>query len=136
MDAHDSCFTIHAQHGIVSIATTMVIFAVTLVIAVSVQFVGVGELLMGYGEQQSEQAFQLADSCVDEALLRLKRNSAYTGGSLSGGSASCTITVSGSGSSRTVSVTATAGDSVRALTVGVALSGSSVSITSWSENTL
>jgi len=123
------------QRGIVSIATTMIIFAVALLIAVSVQYVGVGELLMGYGEQQSEQAFQLGDSCVDEAMLRLKRNNAYTGGSLSVGSTSCTISVSGSGSTRTITVSATAGDSVRKLDVGVSITGSAVSVTSWSELT-
>ena len=123
------------QQGIVSIATTMVVFAVMLIIAVSVQFMGVGELLMGYGEQESERTFQFADSCVDEALLRLSRNSGYTGGSLSEGITSCTIAVSGAGSTRTIAVTATTGDSVRALTVGVSISGSTVTITSWSEVT-
>jgi hypothetical protein len=124
------------QRGAVTLATTLVVFAAALALATSVQFIGIGEVLMAYGTVRSEQAFQFADSCVDEALLRLKRDSGYTGGSLSEGDASCTIAVSGSGSTRTITSTATVGQQTRVIIVGVSISGTIVTVTSWAEDTI
>lgn len=121
--------------GVVTLATTVVIFFTALALAVSIQFLGVGELLIGFQEGQSERAFELADSCSHEAMLRLKRSSSYTGSTLSVGDDSCTITVSGSGGTRTIDVSATVGSAVRKLTIDVSLAGNVVTIDDWDEVT-
>ncbi len=124
-----------AQGGFVMLGTTIVILAAALVIAVSVEYLGVGELLLSFGGQQSEQAFEVADSCVREALLQIKRDNNYTGSALNVGPGSCIITVTVNGSTRTISSAGTVGQSVRKITVGVSISGTTLAITSWSENT-
>ena len=123
------------QRGVVTLATTVVIFFVALVLVLSVQFLGVGELLIGFEEGKSEQAFEFADSCVDEAVLRVKRNNSYTGGTLSLEDASCTIVVSGGGSTRTIDVSATVGTITRKIQTVVTITGSPFSHVSWEENT-
>ncbi len=127
------------QQGVVTLATTVIVFFVCLTLALSVQFLGVGELIIGFQEGQSEQAFQLADTCTNEALLRLKRLSSYTGGTLSIGTQSCTISISGSGATRTIVTTGTVGTIQRKIQIQVSLTVSGsvniVTITDWDELT-
>jgi hypothetical protein len=125
--------SLREQHGAVTLAATLVVFFALLALAVSLQFVGIGDLQGAFQDTQSERAFQAADSCLSEALLRLERDSAYAGGSLSVGTASCTISVSGAGASRTVAVTATAARAVRKLDVDIALTAGEATIADWNE---
>lgn len=130
---------IKAKDGVVTLAVTVIIFFVALTLALSVQFLGVGELIMGFQEGQSEHAFQLADSCTHEALLGLRRSSSYTGATLSVGTNSCTIAVSGSGAMRTIVTTGIVGNARRKIQTRVTLTPSGVvnivTITDWDELT-
>lgn len=122
------------KQGAVTLAATVIVFFAMLSIALSLQFIGLGDLRSAFADTQSERAFEAADSCVFEAMLRLERDSAYVGGSLSVGSASCTIAVSGTGGSRTIAVTATAATAVRKLNVQVSLVGGAATIADWNED--
>ncbi len=122
------------KKGSIMLGTTIVMLAIALIVAASVQLLGVGEGLLSFEEVQSEQAFSIADSCVREAALRIERSSTWSGGNISFNQGSCAITVSASGSSRTVSVVATVGPAVRKITATMNLSGSLISITSWNED--
>ncbi len=126
--------TFRNESGIVSIAAVLVSLTVATMLATSVYLVGLSDLQAGFGSVQSERAFALADGCTDEALLRLSRNASYTGGTLSVGSDSCTIVVSGSGGTRVISISATVGGNTRKLLINVSISGSTVTITKWSED--
>lgn len=125
----------NTQQGFVTIGIAVVVFFAAVAIAAGAQFIGIGDLLSGSQGAQSERAFHAADSCVDEALVRLKRNSGYAGGTLSVGVDSCTIVVAGAGATRTITVTGTAQRSTRRLLVNVSISGSTVTITDWAEVT-
>lgn len=121
------------QKGSVTLGAVIVVFFAALAIAVSIQFAGIGEILSGARIVESERAFALADSCFEEALLRLSRDDAYAGGTLSAGSDSCTIAVTGSGGTRSITVSASAGLATRQVTAGISLSGGNITIDSWQE---
>jgi hypothetical protein len=77
-------------------------------------------------------------ACLDEAIIRLKRDSGYAGlHTVPIGDGTCTLTVSGAGSSRTVSVTATSGfytkNVTAALTQSAAGGGTRWTVSSWQE---
>ncbi|MDD4989420.1 MAG: hypothetical protein PHV42_03270 [Candidatus Pacebacteria bacterium] len=120
--------------GSILLGTTILMLAIGLLLAMSVQFLGIGEGILAFGEQQSEQAFSLADTCIKESALRIERNTAWTGGSMTLGDGACTIIVTSFGSSRTVSAAATVGVAVRKITATMTVSGTIVSITSWAED--
>ncbi len=122
------------QKGSIMLGTTIIMLAIGFIIAVSVQFLGVGEGILAFSEQQSEQAFGLADSCVKESALRIMRNNAWSGGSVTVGVGTCIINVTASGNNRTVSSVATVGQAVRKITATITISGGAVSITSWTED--
>lgn len=128
------------QNGFATLATMVVIFFVALTLAMSVQFLGLGELQHGFTSNLGEQAFAIGDGCADEALQRLRYSSAYAGGTVTHGDDACTIAVSGSGGTRQVDVVATVnGIIVRSVRAQVALTVASprntVSVTSWEELT-
>lgn len=110
----------------------IVVSVVLMVISLSMGILSISENQIGLYQSRAAVTFINAEGCVDEALLSLSRNNAYTGGSVFGmESTNCVAVVSGVGASRTVDVTATNGQYVRRISVGVNLSP--FSITSWSE---
>lgn len=128
------------QNGFATLATMVVVFFVALLLAMGIQFLGLGELQHGYTSNLGEQAFAIGDGCVDEALQRLRFSSSYAGGTVTHGDDACTIAVSGSGGTRQVDVAATVnGHIVREIRAQVALTAASprnvVSVTSWEELT-
>ncbi len=128
------------QSGFVTLATAIIIFFTGLTLAIGIQFAGLGELQAGFQGNLSAQGFSIADGCLEEALLRLRRDSTYTGGTLSIGDDYCTITVTGSGGTRTISSTATINNLInREIEVEVSLTATStgniVTITNWEEKT-
>lgn len=98
------CFDM--QKGFIALVSLLIISAVALSIAVSIVIIGVGEADVAFSTRQGNEATQIAQSCVEEALFRLRGNNGYVGGSLSVGNGSCTITVSGT-TTKTITATAT-----------------------------
>lgn len=122
-----------SQQGAVTLAVVIAIFFSALALVATLAFSGIGELISGYQTSTSERALTVSDSCLHEALLRLKRDEMYAGDTLSLGSDSCTITVSGFGDSRTVAVTTTSRNTTRQIEVAVTLSVDQIILDSWQE---
>jgi hypothetical protein len=122
--------------GYIALVSILVITAVALAISVSISLLGVGEAKSSLDYRRGQEALKIAESCIEEALFRLRNDDTYTGGSLSIGNGSCTISVSGSGSDRTIDVVAQVlglAQYTKKLQVTLVLAGNSVNITSWSE---
>ncbi len=119
------------QRGAIILGTTIIVLAAALLIAISVQYLGIGELLLSFASQQSDQSSTISDSCVNESLLQLKRNNAWNGGTLNLGGGTCTVVVTGSDSAKTISISSTVGQSVRKTIVTATVSGTNVTVTSW-----
>ncbi len=100
------------QKGFVTITTAVIIFFTTLILALSIQFAGIGVLQTGYLNNLSAQAYSLADGCLEEAMLRLTTDDTYTGGTVTVGDDYCTITVTGAGATRNITSMSTVNDIV------------------------
>lgn len=127
------------SNGYIGVVTVMIIALVTLAAASSVALLGVNELLFGYGLNRSHQALQTAEGCAEEAYFRLKRNPAFSGGTVPYAGVNCTVTVSGAGATRTITASAAVNDFTRTITVDVNLASNSavttegVVLTEWQE---
>ena len=95
------------QSGAIALISLLIIAAVTLAIGLSLNLLGLDEMRMGFRESKSSQAFHVAESCLEEALMRLKRDANYTGGNLSIGNGSCNIVITVNGTQRTITATGT-----------------------------
>lgn len=122
------------ERGAAALLTIVLIGAATLLMAVSVARLSVGELEMGYLEGKGSSALASADGCAEEALQRLRKNNSYTGGTFSVGGASCIIVVTGSGASRTISSTATVDTFTKKIQMQVAINNAVLTIVSWNES--
>lgn len=91
------------QNGLTALVTLVIISFVALLIALSVNLISLSEMQMGFEKSRSQKAFWAAEACLDEALIRLKRNPSYSGGSLAIDQVtSCTISISPSGNKRII----------------------------------
>ena len=117
--------------GFVLMIVVIVIAAVFVSLAAGASIRTLTQLDVGVTVADGGAMTAAGDGCVEEALLQLRRDTAYTGGSVIVGDASCAILVAGSGASRTITATGTVGELTRTVTVGVAMSP--FALTSWSE---
>lgn len=67
------------QEGLVALVTVLIISAVVLIIGLSLGLGSIAEMKMGLQKNQSSEAYYLANLCAEEALMKLKENSAYPG---------------------------------------------------------
>lgn len=124
------------QQGFIAFTSLLVISAVTLAIAVSISLLGISEANTSLGFKKGQETLKIAESCAEEALLRLRDNASYSGGSLNVGNGSCTISISGTGSDRTIDISATLTgppDYVKKIQVTAKRVGNSINIVSWQE---
>ena len=125
-------------HGIAALLTIVIVGASVLIMAFGASFLGLGELDLGYSSQKGEEAFFVADGCMDEVLRNIRLNIGYGVGtgsiSLSVENGSCIIDVTDlGGNTRMVVVTGTSGSYNKKIRSVYALSGNVITSTSWEE---
>ncbi len=121
------------QKGLMALVLVLVVSSVAIILAISASFLGLGELEMGFNERRSTEALAFGDACLDEALLRLKRDNAYSGGSLSIDGNSCTITITPSGDLRTIGIESNVGEFTKNLEAEADVSASYIILNYYKE---
>lgn len=86
----------------------------------------------GLSGENAQSALSNAEAGVENALIRLERDSGYTGETLTLSSGSAVISVSGSTTKTIISV-GSAGNAKRTITATASLSGTVITLTSWNE---
>lgn len=103
---------------------TVIMLVVATLVVSTTALIGLDDLEIGYSAQVGEDALLSAESCLEEAYVRLTRDSSYTGGTLDVGDAACTITVTGTPCGTcTVTAEATLAEFTRTLEAIVTVSG-------------
>lgn len=123
----------YRRSGAVALISVLVISAVIVVIGVGINLRSIGSLQSAFKSRRSTEAFYVADTCIEEALIRLRRNAAYSGGSLAVGDGTCTITIAVNGNERTVTATATVDTFTRVLEAVVDVVNKIVTMKKWRE---
>jgi hypothetical protein len=130
------------QRGFIALLSVIIIGAILLVIGLATASIGQSQLQVAAGTHEEHRTRDYAAACLEEAILRIKRNEAYTGPTtvpMPGIAAACTVTsVSGAGTSRTVNVTSTVGFFTKAVVVALTKQtgpGGAIAwtVTSWTE---
>ncbi|HMB26384.1 MAG TPA: hypothetical protein VKP03_03125 [Patescibacteria group bacterium] len=121
------------KKGVAALLTIVIIAAAVLVMAYTASILGLGELEMGYTMQKAGGAFSLADACMEEALIKLRFDSSYSGENLNIDDGSCIIGVTGSGSDRTVISESSIDNYYKKIQAQITISGDDIIIDSWQE---
>src|SRR6056297_2436295 len=72
-----SCFYA-SRRGATALVVVLIIGAASLIMAYGATLLGLGELNMSYTARQGGGAMAGAESCLEEALIRLKRSPTYS----------------------------------------------------------
>lgn len=78
-----------------ALTSMIVLGSVITLIIVSIVLLGISSRFNAFHLNQSELAFIKTEGCLEETLIQLNRDNAYTGGSYSIDDLNCSVTVSG-----------------------------------------
>jgi hypothetical protein len=79
--------------GFTALLSIIIIVSVALMISLSVNMSGMNQLQDTMTQTFSSEAFSFADSCIEEGMVRLKRDAHYPGGSLTINNIACEIQI-------------------------------------------
>lgn len=121
------------QQGYIALLTTLIVLAVALVTVGSVSLLSIGEAESGLALSKGESSLQFVEGCMEDAILKVKTNANYSGGTITHPEGKCVITVTKNGS--TYTLTSTTDNTVQyKRVVQVTLTRTnSISINSWKE---
>src|SRR6056297_10402 len=122
-----------SRRGATALVVVLIIGAASLIMAYGATLLGLGELNMSYTARQGGGAMAGAESCLEEALIRLKRSPTYSGGNLEIGEYSCIINISGSGDPYMVSVESSYGDYTKKIEAEAVFDNGIPYLDSWRE---
>ena len=131
-------YQLGSRSGLAALFVVVVVSAVALMLAYGAMMLGLGELDSGYTYQQSEQAFALADGCVEETLRRIKLDGTYGLGvgtvTLAMTDGTCEVTVTEpAANEREVTVIGWVEVFNKQIEVDLSLSGGAITIDEWKE---
>jgi len=124
---------INNERGQIALISLLIILAVVLTIGLSVNLLSIGEMKMGFTESESSKTFYSADACIEEALMRLKRDPDYNGGNLNVDNIYCIITITANGNQRVITSEGIVGNKVRKIEMVINFVGRKMEVVSWKE---
>jgi hypothetical protein len=85
-------YKLKTNNGFIALVTVLIIFAIALLIGLSVSLLSISEAQMGLKKSQSSQSTYLANLCAEDALMKLKEDINYSGNeTIEIGGGSCQI---------------------------------------------
>lgn len=121
------------QKGFIALTSVLVISAVVLSIALTVTYLSIGQGQSGLALSKGEEQLNFAEGCMEDALLKIRADASYSGGSITRQEGTCSVTVSKAGSVYTITTTGEAVAGYQRSVQTVATRGSSITISSWKE---
>jgi len=98
----------YQQDGYIALIALLVVVSAALTIGIAVSLSGIEEIQMSYSDSQAGRAKNLANTCLEEGLERLRNNwVSYSPYTLSSAADSCIIDIVVNGSNATLNATGT-----------------------------
>jgi hypothetical protein len=120
--------------GFAALMAVLIIGAVGLVITISLISMGIGTTQATFAIEQSAKAKALADSCVEEALLKIREETFLGSETIFFGSSNCFYEVGNLGvNQRLITSEAVVGTITRRVKVTTDKINNKITITSWEE---
>lgn len=96
--------------GSIALISILIITAVLMIITVSMAEVNISTGYNYLNNQSNTESYHIAESCLEESIVRLERDNTYTGGTITLGSSSCTSSISANLPNHTITISVTHGD--------------------------
>lgn len=126
------------NQGLAALISILTISAIALAISVSISLQSIDNAKVLVGSKSSQKTLKIAEGCVEEAILRIKRDDFTSPISLNIGDGSCVITIPAPvGNLYAVTVVATltetGNDYIKSITSNIEKAGDSVVQIDWQE---
>ena len=125
------------NQGYIALISVLIISALVLLIASSASLSSLSESEMGLEENQSWEAYYLANLCTEEALQQIRDSVSYEGSEnifLNSGNCSYTV-IREPGQNRTINATGTVEAIIRKLRINIDQINPKINVASWQEVT-
>lgn len=94
-----------SQKGAVALISVIVVSTISLAMALTVGLIGISDLQIAFDGRLEQRATAAADTCLEEAVYRLKRDTSFSATSIDiDDDTSCTVTLSGAGATRDATI--------------------------------
>lgn len=123
-----------AQHerGFATLLVVLVMVAALVAVGSVLSESALSELEHGYFQSRSDVAYDAVEGCIEDALMRLKRDNGYTGDfSVPVATSTCGIAVGGTNPNRTWSASSTIDRFSPRIDGTMTVSGRNVTLTNW-----
>lgn len=120
------------QRGYVAVAVMLLTAVIILGTTITVISLGIGEGQSSLALTNGENTLHFVEGCMEDALLKIRANASYGGGTITQPEGTCTISISQAGATYTVTATSTA-TTYRRTIQAVVTRSSSLTISSWRE---
>lgn len=125
------------KNGYIAFTSILIISVVALSVAMSITILGINEAKSSLTYKKGQETLKIAESCLEEALIKIRNNQEYSGETLNILNGSCTINIETISDTKTLSIGATLSgnpDYRRNITVEVIRVANDVIVTGWQEN--
>ncbi len=118
--------------GFIALTTVLIILVIALLVGIGLGLRSISEMKMGLQKSQSSESYYLANLCAEQALMKLKEDSNYTGNeTISTENGICEILpIEGSW---TIKVSATSSNQIKKMKIIVSQINPQMIIVSWEE---
>lgn len=121
------------SYGFIAITTVLILISVSLGIAITVSLLSIGEAQTSLVLFKGEDNLSLVEGCVEDALLKIRSNSSYSGGTITRPEGSCTITINSPNPNWDITIVSTSTSYQRKIQVMFIKTSTGLSLTSWKE---
>lgn len=113
--------------------TVTVIAVIGVASVLAANFGALDHLTITWGNNQSQQALNLTEGCMEDALWHAREDSAYAGDTYAYLDGECTVSVAKSGTTWTLTATGTFDNQTRTVEAVIDRSSAGITLTRWQE---
>lgn len=126
---------IYSEEGVAPLVSMVIISAAALIIVANLAYIGHGEMEASLASQKGVEASDIANSCAEDVLARLRDDPDYASTTLllSVGDGSCTISLAASSTQKIISIKSQAGDYYKIIRLTAGISSTGIEIYDWKE---
>ena len=120
--------------GFVAISTVLILGSVVVAIATTISLLSIGEAQSSLSLFKGEDNLTFVEGCVEDAMLKIRSNSAYSGTTITRPEGTCTITYTLTGPTNwDITVSSGSTSYQRKIEVVFVRNATGITLTSWKE---
>lgn len=127
---------VQSNPGFIALSAVLVIMSVIVAVVATVALLSIGEAQSSLAVYLGEDNLQLVEGCTEDAMLKIRSNSSYAGGTITRPEGTCAVVIVTGNPNWDITITAAASPATgyqRKIESKFVRSGTGITLTSWQE---